>query len=64
MDSLHVTFYAGALIFILGAILSALRGSRIIYEDMGPEETGIEKPEHAPLVDPKDYHEETAPVHK
>ena len=64
MNSLHVTFYAGALIFILGAMLSALRGNRIIYEDMGPEETGIEMEEHAPLVDPVRYPEETAPVNK
>ena len=35
-----------------------------ISVDMGPEETGIEMPEHAPLVDPKGYPEEISPAQK
>ncbi len=60
MNSLHVTFYAGFGIFVLGAILSALRGKRVVYEDLGSEETGIEKPESTPVTESKGYPEETA----
>ena len=44
----------------LGAILSALRGKKVVYEDLGSEETGIEKPESAPITESKGYPEETA----
>lgn len=49
MASLRITFYAGALIFVAGAILSLSRGKKVIYEELGPEETGIE-PDSTPTI--------------
>lgn len=48
MQSLRMTFYAGFIIFIIAAILSALRGKRVIYDEKTfqneePSNTKIEK---------------------
>lgn len=52
MSSLRVTFYVGSLIFVVGAILSLFRGKRVIYEELGPEESGIE-PDSVPTIQGK-----------
>lgn len=60
MSSLRVTFYAGSLIFVAGAILSLLRGKRVVYDELGPEETGVEPPEEVRIVDGKPVSGESA----
>ncbi|MGP6239803.1 MFS transporter [Cuniculiplasma sp. SKW4] len=59
MSSLRVTFYAGSLIFVVGAILSLLRGKRVVYEELGPEESGIE-PDSVPTIQGKATTEDKA----
>ncbi len=53
MTSLRMAFIAGFFIFIVGAILSALRGKRVIYDDSKKEvvnESGSSSP--SPSVSP------------
>ena len=59
MSSLRVTFYAGSFIFVVGAILSLFRGKRVVYEELGPEETGVE-PDSVPTVQGKPSPEDMA----
>jgi hypothetical protein len=48
MTSLRMAFIAGFFIFIIGAILSALRGKRVIYDESRTEsKREIETPSHA-----------------
>ncbi|MGP6206882.1 MFS transporter [Cuniculiplasma sp. SKW3] len=59
MSSLRVTFYAGSLIFVVGAILSLFRGKRVVYEELGSEESGIE-PDSVPTIQGKATTEDKA----